>query len=167
MGDDFTQERRQQGQAVRGSEAQPSQVEVSAKRGKYLESVLGPQKVEQLMSYRYLEEKKKKEEFMQKGVIGPMDVRIQETGLGGFEISYDPKTFVAKIVIRASVQFKDGIVAIKGVGALANHKNLRDTAKAINREYQKRGDQSLRTRKSISRTRSNPINGSRTIRHCI
>ena len=72
MGDDFTQERRQQGQAVRGGEAQPSQVEVSAKRGKYLESVLGPQKVEQLMSYRYLEEKKKKEEFMQKGVIGPM-----------------------------------------------------------------------------------------------
>jgi hypothetical protein len=82
MGDDFTQERRQQGQAVRGSEALPSQVEVSAKRGKYLESELGPQKVEQLMSYRYLEEKKKKEEFMQKGVIGPMEFGFKRQGLG-------------------------------------------------------------------------------------
>ena len=65
--------------------------------------------------------------------------KVVDIGIGGFEISYDPKTFVAKIVIRASVQFKDGIVAIKGFGALENHDKLRDIAKAINIEYQRLG----------------------------
>ena len=46
---------------------------------------------------------------------------------------------MAKIVIRASVEFKDGIVAVDGVGALANHDRLRDIANTINLEYQKRG----------------------------
>lgn len=76
MGDDFTQKGRERARSVRKDDALPSTSEVWAIRGMHLQRVLGHEAIEQYMSYRYLEAKKKKEEFMQKGVIGPMDVRV-------------------------------------------------------------------------------------------
>ena len=68
--------------------------------------------------------------FVQSGVKGPEDVRAP-TGIGGFEVSYDPAAMIEHIRIGGSVEFKNGIEIVDGK-AVPGNKELADCAEQIN-----------------------------------
>jgi hypothetical protein len=76
-----------------------------------------------------------REEFVRSGIKGPEDVRAP-TGLGGFEVAYDPAAMVEWVRIGAAVQFRNGIEIVDGK-AVAQEKDLGGIADWLNSEFGK------------------------------
>jgi hypothetical protein len=73
-----------------------------------------------------------KREYIGEGVKGPEDFQ-SDTGIGGFNVAYDPAGWELRIILRGSVGFRDGMTLLGGT-AVALHPTdaAREAADAIN-----------------------------------
>jgi hypothetical protein len=72
---------------------------------------------------------------MRSGIKGPEDVRAP-TGVGGFEVTYDPADMIELVRIGAAVQFRNAIEIVDG-RAVAQETGLSDLVMDLNNKFRK------------------------------
>jgi hypothetical protein len=81
---------------------------------------------------RYQDAIEEKQEYIGDGLRGPDDFQ-SSTGIGGFNVAYDPSSWEQKITLRGSVNFLDGMTFAGGVAtAVQPHANAQTAANNIN-----------------------------------
>src|SRR3954451_12744175 len=81
---------------------------------------------------RYEDAIEDKQDYIADGLHGPEDFQ-SSTGIGGFNVSYDPNGWEQAVVLRGSVNFLDGMTFGGGVAtAVQPHANAQTAANNIN-----------------------------------
>jgi hypothetical protein len=81
----------------------------------------------------YEDAREEKREYIDEGLKGPDDFQ-SSTGIGGFNVSYDPVGWELKVILRGAVNFLNGMQLQGGnAAALHPHANAASAAAAINR----------------------------------
>jgi hypothetical protein len=81
---------------------------------------------------RYEDAIQEKQEYIADGLHGPEDFQ-SSTGIGGFNVSYDPNGWEQKVTLRGAVNFLDGMTFAGGVAtAVQPHANAQTAANNIN-----------------------------------
>jgi hypothetical protein len=82
---------------------------------------------------RYDDALREKQEYIARGTKGPENFRAS-TGLGGFNVAYDPQSWDLKVILRGAVSFLDGIQMFGPIAiARQPHANTQAAASAINK----------------------------------